>query len=135
MTAPCRACGYSFDQVLLGAKGCPNCGGDGEGFAYIAGPMTGLPELNYPAFHRAAAALRAQGWQVVNPAENPPPNDDPTWDDWMAVSLPQVRAACLVVLLPGWEKSPGARDEHAEAEKHGIPAYTLAEVLAGEAEQ
>ena len=36
---------------------------------YIAGPMTGLPALNFPAFHAAASALRALGHQVVNPAE------------------------------------------------------------------
>lgn len=38
---------------------------------YIAGPMSGLPEFNYPAFNRAAAVLRAQGHHVENPAENP----------------------------------------------------------------
>ena len=36
---------------------------------YISGPMSGLPELNFPAFHAAAASLRAKGLDVVNPAE------------------------------------------------------------------
>ena len=36
---------------------------------YLAGPMTGLPELNFPAFHAEAARLRALGYEVVNPAE------------------------------------------------------------------
>ena len=33
---------------------------------YIAGPMTGYPELNFPAFHAAANSLRAQGYDAVN---------------------------------------------------------------------
>lgn len=37
---------------------------------YIAGPMTGLPDFNYPLFHMAAARWRAAGWVVCNPAEN-----------------------------------------------------------------
>lgn len=36
---------------------------------YIAGPMTGLPEYNFPAFHAAAKAWRDAGWEVLNPAE------------------------------------------------------------------
>ena len=41
---------------------------------YIAGPMTGKQDLNFPLFHREAARLRADGWTVVNPAEiNPDP--------------------------------------------------------------
>src|SRR5690606_26470176 len=36
---------------------------------YIAGPMTGLPDLNFPAFHAEAARLRSRGVDVVNPAE------------------------------------------------------------------
>lgn len=36
---------------------------------YVSGPMTGLPLLNFPAFHAAAAKLRAQGHEVINPAE------------------------------------------------------------------
>ena len=37
---------------------------------YIAGPMTGLPDLNYPAFNAAEEALTAAGHAVLNPARN-----------------------------------------------------------------
>ena len=37
---------------------------------YLAGPMTGLPEYNYPAFHAEAARLRGLGFHVENPAEH-----------------------------------------------------------------
>ncbi|MBF3131496.1 DUF4406 domain-containing protein, partial [Pseudomonas aeruginosa] len=37
---------------------------------YLAGPMTGLPEHNFPAFHAEAARLRSLGYQVENPAEH-----------------------------------------------------------------
>lgn len=37
---------------------------------YLAGPMTGIPEYNYPAFHEAAEAVArvAPQVEVVNPA-------------------------------------------------------------------
>ena len=36
---------------------------------YIAGPMSGLPELNHPAFFEVAEAFEEGGWEVFNPAE------------------------------------------------------------------
>ena len=36
---------------------------------YLSGPMKGYPDSNFPAFHATAAALRARGLEVVNPAE------------------------------------------------------------------
>lgn len=36
---------------------------------YIGGPMRNYREFNFPAFHAAAAKLRADGHEVFNPAE------------------------------------------------------------------
>lgn len=36
---------------------------------YVAGPMRGIPEFNFPAFNLAAKNLRADGHVVFNPAE------------------------------------------------------------------
>ena len=78
---------------------------------YIAGPMTGLPELNYPAFHAAAAKLRALGHHVENPAENPKPVCG-TWHGYMRMSLRQIADCDCLYMLPGWRASRGARIEH-----------------------
>ena len=75
---------------------------------YIAGPMSGLPELNYPAFHAAALTLRTGGLFVENPAENEAPEPSPTWADWMRLGLTQMLTCSHVLLLPGWQKSRGA---------------------------
>ena len=34
---------------------------------YLSGPMTGIADNNFPAFHRWAAKLRADGFDVVSP--------------------------------------------------------------------
>lgn len=77
---------------------------------YIAGPMTGLPELNYPAFHARAAELRAQGHDVLNPAENPAPPCG-TWAGYMRMALAQLVTCDTIDLLPGWRESKGANVE------------------------
>ena len=78
---------------------------------YIAGPMSGLPDFNYPAFHAAAAVLRAQGHHVKNPAENPAPTCG-TWQGCMRMSLRQLAACDCLCMLPGWRASRSARIEH-----------------------
>lgn len=35
---------------------------------YVAGPMSGLPDHNYPAFREAATRLRDLGYQWVSEA-------------------------------------------------------------------
>lgn len=77
---------------------------------YLAGPMTGLPELNFPAFHRAAASLRASGHEVVNPAEI---NVDPEkgWHACMRADIAELVTCDAIALLPGFERSRGARLE------------------------
>lgn len=55
---------------------------------YIAGPMTGMPVLNRPAFNRYALDVKKSGNIPLNPA-----------------------------VLPGWTQSKGAKMEHAWAEE------------------
>lgn len=78
---------------------------------YVAGPITGLPQLNYPAFNKAAALLRSQGHEVENPAENPAPQCG-TWLGWMRLSVAQIARCEAIYLLPGWEWSRGALVEY-----------------------
>ena len=79
--------------------------------AYLAGPMTGYPDLNFPLFHRTAAHFRAQGIDVVNPAEI---NADPAagWIDCMRNDIRELVTCDSILMLPGWEKSKGASLEH-----------------------
>jgi hypothetical protein len=83
---------------------------------YVAGPMTGLPELNYPAFHSATSCLRTLGYRVESPATIPPP-DSPIedsgllWRYYMGLAIPMLLRCDTIVLLDDWEKSRGARLE------------------------
>lgn len=92
---------------------------------YLAGPMTGLPDNNYPAFHEAAAQLRSAGYRVLNPAENPKPNYNPTWLDWMRLSLKQIAEADGMALLDGWTGSRGALLECSLAMGLGMETFSL----------
>lgn len=86
---------------------------------YVAGPMTGHKELNFPAFHAAAAALRAEGHHVENPAEiNADPNAQ--WLDCMRMDIARLVTCDAVYMLPGWEASRGARLEHTIAAGLGL---------------
>ena len=84
---------------------------------YLAGPMTGLPDFNRPAFHAAAAELRAAGYQVVNPAEldESEPITDPdkpgAWGRYMRRDIPHLCKCDALALLPGWTESQGAQLE------------------------
>lgn len=86
---------------------------------YLAGPMSGLPNFNYPAFHAAAARLRAMGHTVLNPAENPTPPCG-TWQAYMRMALAQLVQCECIVLLPGWADSKGALIERKLAQVLGM---------------
>lgn len=90
-----------------------------SGRIYIAGPMTGLPDLNFPAFHAEARRLRAAGWLVENPAEI---NADPTagWEACMRKDIGRLVLCDAICLLPGWSRSRGASIEHFVAVHLGL---------------
>lgn len=75
---------------------------------YLAGPMSGLPEYNFPAFFQAAEFLRERGLIVENPAEHAQRNSQPSWEGYMRQSIKILMMCDEFYLLPGWNKSSGA---------------------------
>ena len=90
---------------------------------YIAGPMSGIDSLNFPAFNEAAARLRAQGFEAVNPAEVNPDHSMP-WAECMRRDIAELVKCDAIRLLPGWENSKGAMLEHHIAERLGMAVMT-----------
>lgn len=98
---------------------------------YLAGPMSGIPQFNFPTFFAAAENLRASGFDIVSPAEIDNEEDagaalaspdgdltnhkhvsGKTWGDFLARDVKLVADDVQgIVLLPGWEESRGARLE------------------------
>lgn len=105
---------------------------------YLAGPMRGYKDFNFPAFFEAAAKLEAEGHEVFNPAAR----DTKEWGSEKLKSetgsekevadrlgfkdsltlirrclLADTRYICTradaIYVLPGWEKSKGAQAERA----------------------
>lgn len=89
---------------------------------YIAGPMTGYPSLNFPAFHAEAAKLRAAGHEVINPAEVNPDTTMP-WAQCMRKDIAELVTCDAIRLLPGWEDSKGATLEHHIAERLELQVF------------
>ena len=111
---------------------------------YVAGPMTGIPKFNFPAFDAAAASLRAAGFDVVSPAELDDPEDraaalasetgssleygkgqKKTWGQFLArdVLLIADDGIDAIFVLSGWSASRGARLETFVGFLCGIPVY------------
>lgn len=89
---------------------------------YISGPMSGIPELNYPAFNHAAENLRERGYEVVNPAglPSPKPVGENTWEEFMRADLAVLLNCDMIYMLRGWGVSRGARLEYTVATALGM---------------
>jgi hypothetical protein len=95
---------------------------------YVSGPMTGIPEFNYPAFHDAKERLTLAGFTVLSPADLPI-RDDWEWIDYIVADIEAVFVADGVATLPGFETSKGARIECAIAQHRQIPIGPVDEWL------
>jgi len=74
---------------------------------YLSGPMSGMPEFNFPLFNVEAAELRRLGYAVVNPVDINPDHSTP-WSACLREDLRALLDCDAVAVLPGWEKSRGA---------------------------
>lgn len=96
---------------------------------YVAGPMRGRKDFNFPAFEAAAMSLRSLGHIVFSPAERDLQRHGDIFKSENGVesdiraqgfSLREALAADMawitsradaIALLPGWENSKGATAE------------------------
>lgn len=89
---------------------------------YVAGPMTGLPGFNYPAFEEARKELEAAGYVVLCPTDNEDgevPGGRP-WEWYMRHALRQVLDAQGIAVLPNAACSKGATLEITVARALGM---------------
>jgi hypothetical protein len=99
---------------------------------YIAGPMSGIADLNYPLFNDTEVALFDLGYDVRNPAniDNMFPIIDGEERDhpwYMRRALPMLCEADGICILPGWLDSKGAKGEVQIAQDLlGIPTDYIA---------
>jgi hypothetical protein len=110
---------------------------------YLAGPMTGIPQFNFPLFEVVARELRARGHLITSPHENDTPAVQAaawaspdgkldangkiageTWGDILARDVKLIADGVSgVVLLDNWHKSRGARLEAFVALLCGLPLH------------
>lgn len=106
---------------------------------YLAGPMRGIKAYNHPAFDAAAVKLRSEGHEVFSPADHdrkeypdldwPNMTGDMIQDGITPKNMREIIGVDLVwiaqnadaiALLPGWERSRGAKAERALADFLGL---------------
>lgn len=92
---------------------------------YVAGPMTGLPEFNLPAFAEATARLNAKGYEAINPGRRGGTIEGYVWSDYLRLGLADLVTCEGVALLHGWWNSKGAQLEQRVALDLGMVTASL----------
>lgn len=104
---------------------------------YVAGPMTGKEDWNFPLFFAVSDALRAMGYEPNNPAENDGPDvvtavahanemhrrGTHSWADYMKRDVIRLVSCDGLVVLPGWQSSRGAKLEVGLARDLEMPVW------------
>ena len=114
---------------------------DREPTIYVAGPMRGYENYNYPAFDYRAKKLDEMGWTVINPAELDRNEGKPMSDpmafspetnyadhEFMRQALKRdMDALCddctAIYMMANWEESRGAKAEWHLAKALGLDIF------------
>ena len=95
----------------------------------MAGPMSGYPEHNFPAFEDACASLRKKMYILspheVEHGERPEDRGKLSYEEYLREDFKLLTECQGIILLPGWTKSKGAMAEfhYAVAAGMEIRAY------------
>lgn len=110
---------------------------------YIAGPMSGIPACNFPAFDAARDRWQEAGHQVISPAdltrsywrehygeEFDPDSPDPAiwaggeiYEAFLREDIRAITECNAIALLPGWRRSKGVARELAVSQALGLPEF------------
>jgi hypothetical protein len=98
---------------------------------YIAGPMSGHTNLNWPAFDRKEKELRGAGFDVVNPArmdreagiDPSQPMGEYDYEDCARRDIAALEDCAAIYLMAGWQHSKGACWERALAKRLGLRRF------------
>ena len=104
---------------------------------YIAGPMTGYENYNYPKFFKIESILKEKGWIVINPAritddfggQNVFLSDLNAQKTILFEQQTQLMNCNAILLLDGWQKSVGSKIELQIALKHNLDIYIESELV------
>lgn len=85
---------------------------------YIAGPVSGQPDLNLPAFYKMQEELNALGFNTKNPHEFclHIRSADPSDPRYYAEGIRQLTYCTDIIFLEGWQYSAGAQVERKVAQ-------------------
>jgi len=109
---------------------------------YLAGPMTGYKQFNFPLFTKVTSGLRYLGYDITSPLETDEPDMqevawksetgehdeqfNETWGEVLAKDVILISDHMeAIILLPNWHKSKGARLEVFVALLCGYPIWTV----------
>jgi hypothetical protein len=137
-----NGCSANTAYTIVGGMRSPGytAGKTPQGCVYIAGPMRGRSQLNFPEFDRARELWLERGYYTISPADMDradghdykicdtryTPTDSPdrikrdVYRDFQAIYALHPNSSDKVVFLPGWATSVGASAERALAHWLGI---------------
>ena len=95
---------------------------------YISGPMTGIPEFNYPEFERVKNLI---GERAISPHCIHKNETDLSWRGYMKRNIKALLECDEIVMLEGWENSKGAKLERLIAESLEFKIYESVANLIG----
>lgn len=98
---------------------------------YLSGPISGLPMDNrdlFEHYRRAALEHGAQSAIVPHDLFEEVDTTGYKWEDYMKVCIAALLGAEVILLLPGWQDSRGAKLEAEVAQGIGIPRIYYTEL-------
>jgi hypothetical protein len=100
---------------------------------YLSGKISGLSREVYTRnFARAEQHYLTAGFEVVNPVKIGEAllelQPKAKYEDFIKRDLEALKSCTAIAMLEGWESSPGAQREKAEAERLGLEIMQYKEI-------